>query len=372
MTVSNRRAWGLPAPSFVTALAIVACEAEPRPAPTMAGVTLDDVFDVAVIALEESPQDSIATPGLFAERAAGGFLLSDGQLPRVRSYDAQGRLEAAFGRFGEGPFEFQSVDGLAETASGRVAVLDGRQARLTWLTRGLLEDTTVSLPGVASDLRSIGNDLLMEMRLASESGEADSRARFYRRPSVLHRLTEHRVEWSSYTRPFLPAERPYWNSMARFSFDVAGDSIYMAFSLRYPVAILNTAGDSIGEIGVPPGTFEQVPVFERGAFSPAAFTTQVSELLGGRSTISHIAVVDSHLVVVHGRFGYPQSGGPFGAYHSSLDIYDRHTGHKLYEDVPLPEDSRVLGGGRHLYLLQNSSFPPWRIAKLSLRAEKPS
>ena len=367
MTARSRRAWMRPASSFVAVLTVVACGTELRPAPPAVGVALDDVFDVAVIALEESPEDSIATPGLFAERAAGGFLLSDGQLPRVRSYDERGRIEAAFGRFGEGPFEFQSVDGLAETASGRVAVLDGRQARLTWLTGGLLADTTVSLPGVPSGLRTIGDDLLMKMRLASESGEVDSRARFHLRPLVLHRLTEHRVEWSSYTWPFLPAERPYWNSMARFSFDVAGDSIYMAFSLRYPVAILNTAGDSIGEIGVPPGTFEPVPVFERGAFSPAAFATQLSDLLGGRSTISHIAVVDSHLVVVHGRFRYPESGGPFGSYHSSLDIYDRHTGRKLYEEVPLPEDSRVLGGGRHLYLLQNSSFPPWRIAKLSVR-----
>lgn len=347
-------------------LPLLACGRAPDPLPPLRAA-LDEALETEVIiTLGEDPQDSIATPGIFNERADGGFLLSDGQLPRVRSYDEQGRIEAAFGRFGEGPFEFQSVDGLAETASGRVAVIDGRQARLTWLTRGLLEDTTVSLPGVPSRIRTIEDDLLMEMRLASESGEADSRARFYRRPLVLHRLTEHRVEWSSYTRPFLPAERPYWNSMVRFSFDVAGDSIYMAFSLRYPVAILNTAGDSIGEIGVPPGTFEQVPVFERGAFSPAAFATQVSDLLGGRSTISHIAVVGSHLVVVHGRFGYPESGGPFGAYHSSLDIYDRHTGRKLYEDVPLPEDSRVLGGGRHLYLLQNSSFPPWRIAKLSL------
>ena len=364
MTVRNRRAWMLPAPSFVAALTVVACGADPGPAPPAVGVALDDVFEVTVIALEESPDDSIATPGLLAERATGGFLLSDRHLPRVRSYDEQGRIEAAFGRFGEGPFEFRGISGLAEASSGRVAVVDAGQGRLTYLTGGLRPDTVVRLPGVPRSVQPLGEDLVLYM---SSGDLSEGVSRFFERPMQLQRWTASGSAWSAYRLPYLPAERPYWNSIARYSFDVAGDSIYMAFSLRYPIAILNTAGDSIGEIGVPPGTFEQVPVFESGAFSPAAFGTQVSDLLGGRSTISHIAVVDSHLVVVHGRFRYPESGGPFGSYHSSLDIYDRHTGRKLYEEVPLPEDSRVLGGGRHLYLLQNSSFPPWRIAKLSVR-----
>ena len=60
---------------------------------------------------------------------------------------------------------------------------------------------------------------------------------------------------------------------------------------------------------------------------------------------------------MHGRFGYPEAGGPFGAYHSSLDIYDRHTGRKLVEKVPLPEDSRVLGGGRLSLSSPEQQFP---------------
>jgi len=368
MTVRNRRAWLLPAPSFVTALTVVACEAEPRPASPLVRVAMDDVFDVTVIALEENPQDSIATPGLFAERAAGGFLLSDGQLPRVRSYDEQGRIEAAFGRFGEGPFEFRGVSGLAEESSGRVAVVDAGQGRLTYLTGGLRPDTVMPLPGVPRLVQPLGEDLVLFMPLGDQR---EGVSRFFERPMQLQRWTAGGSAWSAYRLPYLPVERPYWNSIGRFSFDVAGDSIYIGFSLRYPIAIVNSAGDSVGVIGVPPATFHPVPVFEPGAFNPGAYPTQMPELLGGRSTISHIAVVDSHLVVVHGRFGYPESGGPFGAYHSSLDIYDRHTGRKLYEEVPLPEDSRVLGGGRHLYLLQNSSFPPWRIAKLSVRVKKP-
>ncbi len=43
---------------------------------------------------------------------------------KVRAYDARGRLEAAFGRFGEGPVRVPGIAGLAETSSGRFVVLD--------------------------------------------------------------------------------------------------------------------------------------------------------------------------------------------------------------------------------------------------------
>ena len=354
---------------FLTLLASAACAVAPDSERGAARVALDEVFDTGVVTtLSEDPQDSIATLGFFAERVNGGFLVSDGQLPRIRSYHEDGRLEAAFGRFGEGPFEFQGINGLAETTSGRVAVIDSRHNRLTYLTGDLVPDTMVQLPGVPSGLEPMGHDLLMGLRLATEGTQGVSR--FFQRPRLLHRLTDNKVAWSAYIYPFVPIERPYWASLVRFSFEVAGDSIYMASSLRYPVAILNTAGDSIGEIGVPPPTFQPVPVLDRGALAPNN-AARIPDLLGGRSTISHIAVVGSHLVVVHGRFGSQGSEGPFGSYHSSFDIYDRHTGHKLYEDLAVPENSRILGGGRHLYLLQDTRFPPWRIAKLSFREQDP-
>ncbi len=354
-----------PAP-FAAGLAITACAAGPDYKPP-AGVALEEVFETeAVITLGEDPQDSIATPGIFAERVKSGFLLSDGRLPRIRSYHEDGRLAAAFGRFGEGPFEFQGINGLAETASGKIAVLGSRSGRLTYLTGELEPDTTVQLPGVPRGVIRMGDDLLVGMMRAAERPQDASR--FFRRPLLLHRLTDNEVAWSAYRYPFVPAERPYWISLVVFPFAVAGDSIYTASSVRYPVAVLNTAGDSIGEIGVPPASFDPLPVFEPGALAPGAYANQIPNLLGGHSTISQMAVVGSHLIVVHGRFG---SEVGFTEYHSSLDIYDRHTGRKLYEDVPLPENSQILGGGRHLYLLADTRFPPWRIVKLSLREESP-
>ena len=352
--------------AFGTVLATVACAGTSDPEPPLAGVSLDQVFETGtVITLDEDPQDSIAMPGIFEERGDSGFLLSDRQLPRVRAYDEQGWLEAAFGRFGEGPFEFRGIDGLAEVSSGRVAVLDAGQGRLTYLTGRLLPDTVVRLPGVPRSGESLGEDLLLLMPLGEQ---AEGVSRFFRRPLLLQRWTPNGSAWSAYRLPYLPIERSYWNSIGRFPFVTAGDSIYIAFSLRYPVAILNAAGDSVGEIGVPPVSFNPVPVFESGAFAPGAYANQIPNLLGGHSTISQMAVVGSHLIVVHGRFG---SEVGFTEYHSSLDIYDRHTGRKLYEDVPLPENSRVLGGGRHLYVLQDTRFPPWRIGKLSFQEEDP-
>lgn len=355
---------------FIPALiAGAACAAAPDSEHRAIPGPLEEVFRTeAVVTLGEDPQDSIATPGIFEERADGGFLLSDGQLPRVRSYDARGRLEAAFGRFGEGPFEFRGISGLAEESSGRVAVVDAGQGRLTYLTGSLRPDTVVRLPGVPRDVEPLGEDLVLALPLGEQR---EGVSRFFERPLLLQRWTPDGSAWSAYRLPYLPIERPYWNSIRRFSFDVGGDSIYVSFSLRYPITILNSSGDSIGVIGVPPATFEPVPVFEPGAFNPGAYPTQMPELLGGRSTISHVAVVGPRLVVVHGRFGSPSSGGRFGSYHASLDIYDRHTGGKLYEDVALPENSRVLGGGRHLYVLRDQRFPPWRIAKLSFRQEDP-
>ena len=80
--------------------------------------------------------------------------------------------------------------------------------------------------------------------------------------------------------------------------------------------------------------------------------------------------VGPHLIVTRARHNPERALPPFEIVHTSLEVYDRHSGVKLYEDVPLPEGSRVLGGGRFLYLLLDEHFPPWRIAKLRLLTER--
>lgn len=360
-------------------LAAAGCGRAPDTAPPPVRATLSDVFETAaVIELGEDPRDSISSPGVFAERPGGGFLLADEHLPRVRSYDEDGRLEAAFGRFGQGPFEFQGVSGVAATSSGRVVVFDSRQDRLTYLTRDLLPDTLVRIAGVARAGVPLGGgvspdgDLLVSMRLAAERSAGISR--FVDRPRRFHRLSGSEVVWSAFRLPFVPRERSYWLSFIWFPFAAAGDSVYVASSLRYPVVILSAAGDSIGEIGAPSASYKPFPVLEPGSLAPGSYPTQLPRLLGGSNTLSRISVLGSRLVLTHGIFRQPTTSdafAAFGSYHASLDVYDRHTGAKLFEDIPLAEGLRVLGAGRYLYVLEDHGFPPWRIRKLRFREKPP-
>ncbi len=352
---------------------VAGCERAPGTPPPPVRAALEEVFGTeAVIELVEDPQDSIASPGVFAERPAGGFLLAEENLPRVRSYGEDGQLEAAFGRFGQGPFEFERVSGVTATSSGRVVVFDSRQNRLTYLTPALLPDTVVRIAGVAREGAALGEDLLVGMTLAAERPVGASR--LFDRPLQFHRLAGSEVVWSAFRLPFVPRERSYWRSFVWFPYAVAGDSIYVASSLRYPVVILSAAGDSIGEIGTPSASYKPFPVLERGSLMPGSYPTQLPRLLGGSNTLTRISVLGSRLVLTHGVFRQPTASDAFttfGSYHASLDVYDRHTGAKLYEDIPLPEGSRVLGGGRYLYLLRDRSFPPWQITKLSFRDTTP-
>ncbi len=163
---------------------------------------------------------------------------------------------------------------------------DGGQAGLTYLTSDLRPDTLVSLPGVPRRVESLGDDLLVRMNLLTEWTEDASR--FFRQPLLLHRVKRQSVVWSAHSLPFVPVERPYWMSIIGFPFAVAGDSIYLASSLRYPMAILNAEGDSVGELGAPPGTFKPVPVFEQGALVPGQYSTGSSNALAGYHTIARI------------------------------------------------------------------------------------
>ena len=315
----------------------------------------------SVVQLGEDPADSIAEVGAFVERRSGGFVIGDRLLPRVRPYYEDGRLDVAFGRFGEGPFEFRRISAVAETVSDRIVVVDGEN-RLTYLSRELSPDTVVTVPGLVADAKALGPDLILGML----APEALGRNRRTATAPLVHRLSGHSLAWSAFPLPFTLVERPYWPSLTTVPMAVAGDSVFVAVSLLYPVSILSGDGEVIDTIGTPPPSFHRIPVLEEGALSDATTYGQMPEFLASFHVIERIDVVaDSYLILTHGQFDRTQ-GLSGGRLHTSLDVYDRHTGAKLYEDIPLPEGSRVLGGGRYLYLLLNKDFPPWKIAKLTL------
>lgn len=327
--------------------------------------TFEQVFEIEdVFELQEDPGDSIAELGAFAELEDGGFVVGDNLLPRIRRYTENGRLVAAFGRFGDGPFEFRWINSVAETASGAIVVPNSLQSNLTYLTSDLHPDTLVPIPGPASAAVAMGQDLVVRMtRAADHETWFDSRGR----PPILHRLINGKLAWSSFNYPFLTHERPYWSSMVGTPFAVGGDSIYAMSGARFPATILNGDGDTVGVIGQPSGSFRPIPVLEGGALArPDAYGASFGDFLDSFEFIHRIDVVGGYLVFTRAVYD-PTQGTAFRWSHVLIDLYDRHTGTGLYHDVPLPEDSMVLGGGRFLYLLTNKDFPPWRIARLKVR-----
>ena len=321
---------------------------------------LVDVFAFeGVVGLDEDPADSIAQPGPFVERRRGGFVLADRLLPRIRTYSDDGRLEAAFGRFGiKDPWRFRRVTGVAETAAGGIVAVEDSKKRLAYLTDALERDTIVPLPGYPLDVFALGPDLLVKMY---EDPDAHGLPFF-------HRVIGNRVAWSRYSFPYHPSERPYWGSFATVHGTVAGDSVFAATSLGHPAVVYNGAGDSVGTIGAPSPSFRPIPVLELGALVDQGPGGGLADFMASFDAINRIDVVaDSYLVVTLGILDPTKPSPPFRRLHTSVEVYDIRTGAKLHEDVPLPEGSLVLGGGRFLYLLTNREEPPWRIAKLRLR-----
>ena len=232
--------------AFLAVLLFSACGEAEGPAAAPVAATLEEVFVVeAVVQLGEDAADSIAEIGDFVERRGGGYVIGDRFLPRVRSYDEEGRLEAAFGRFGEGPFEFHRIIAVAETPSIEIVVASTRQSHLTYLTSSLAPDTMVALPGAPRDVLALGPDLLVRMM----AGDPEQRVSGH--PSLLHRVTPPELVWSSYALPFSLSERPYWGSFARFPVAVSGDSTYVMSGLEYPVTIFDGAGETVGTVWGP-------------------------------------------------------------------------------------------------------------------------
>ena len=294
---------------LVPALAFAACEPgdfpSPPPAPVIA--TLDEAFAIeSVITLGEDPADSIAEVGAFTERRAGGFVVADRLLPRVRSYGEDGQLEAAFGRFGDGPFEFRRIGSVTETLSGKIVAPNRYQGNLTVLTATLERDTLLPITGLVSEAQAIGSDLLVKM-LPVDNDRYRWVSGF--RPPVLHRMTKDSVVWSSYESPFSWRDRPYWSSMVPVPFAVAGDSIFAVSGARFPITILSGEGDTIGTMGTPSNSFRPIPILEAGAFARLDYGRTMPDLLASFELIYRIDVVGRHLILTRARLDFAHCNG---------------------------------------------------------------
>ena len=353
--------WRKTAFAVSTVAVFAACEEAPI---TVASPPFAEVFELAeVIELGEDSVDSIAEVGVFVERRDGGFIVGDRLLPRVRTYAKDGSLEAAFGRFGDGPWEFRRIGSVAETASGRIVVADPQTQWLTYLNSDLTPDTLVGIGDYwVFETFPFGPDVVFY-----GIGMARSIHDVAVQDGYFHRLADGSVAWTSWTTSIFA--KPYWQGLGDVAGAVAGDSIFAMAKLLYPATILNGAGDSVGTIGTPSPSFRRVPEIEFGAYATTSPGGQdFGDLLGTFDLVSRIDVLDGNqLVFTVGQHDKTKRFFPFRVLHTHLEVYDRHTGTKLYQDVPLPEGVKVLGGGRYLYVLQNPDIPPWRIAKYRLR-----
>ena len=240
-----------------------------------------------------------------------------------------------------------------------------RNPWLSYLTPTLTPDTIVPVPGLAifgadafADgviLYGVRSDVLATMGGREERGH-------------LHRLVADSIAWSAWTSR--TDDKPYWNGLGGGrSVTIAGDSIFVMEPLLYPATILNGAGDSVGTIGYPSPSFRQIPEIPSGYFAGEQSGSRVRAVLRSYDMVRRINVVaDDYLVFTIGRPDPAKPSFPFRRMDTAVEVYDRHSGEKLYRAVGLPEGSRVLGGGRYLYVLLDPDFPPWRIAKYRLLA----
>lgn len=348
----------------LTAAGLVAsCEEEN---PVVPSPPFDEVFQLeGVIELDDDPVDPVAAVGIFLERRDGGYLMSDGLRPRVRTYSETGELKAAFGRFGDGPWEFRRVSGLAETSSGGIVAASATNAWLTYLHGDLTQDSLFPLEGYwVGDMIPVEDDIVFQGVNSRNYGTSEPEEGYF------HRLSDGQIVWSSWrTTAF---EKPYWGSLGWPASTAAGDSIFVMASLVYPATILNEAGDSVGTIGRPSPSFRQIPEIPYGYFAfragEAPDVNRMRDLLASYDFVPRIDAVSGDYLVF--TIAHPDETKlpPVRAIHTSLEGYDRQTGAKLFEDVALPEGSKVVGGGRYLYVLLNADIPPWRVAKYRLVA----
>lgn len=305
------------------------------------------------VELQEAAADPIGDIAILVEAQNGDLLVADRIRSQVRRYSPQGRLLAEFGAYGGGPFEFRRIGGMLEDMAGRVVLTDPRLGRVTILTQELRPDTAFMLsPRPRGLVLSMGNTVLY----ASAWGP---------RATAITLLDERwQGVWSiSAPTPGSVQQYPYWDSYASTLVAATAETFVAAYSLRYPIYVYDRDGRRLDSLTFAPRSFRTVPVLPRGAFAGADALHRIDDWLASFDVISELTIVDTGLlVVVHGVLRRTATSQATEE-HRRVDVYDLASRSKLVEDVPVPDGSRVLSGGRGLYLLTKQPPDPWTIRR---------
>jgi len=334
----------------LSALTLAGCDANPPEPLSGTFPALDEVAQAQSVVLEDPADHPLGDVGFLVE-IEEGFVLSDALGPELRTYGNDGRLLARYEAFGQGPFEFLRIGGLATAPGRRLVVVDPRQGRVTFLEPDLTPDTLIS-----PMRRPIG--LVHGFRdgfIAATSGGA--------RRTLLSKFS---ADWSEEwgipgPSPGSMTEYPYWGSFARTLVAAGQDQVVMAYSFLYSLLVVDESGQVTDTIEFEAPGFRQARVPEVGEFLGALGQEALGQWFDSFDVISRIDVVaDSLLVVTRGRIR-SRSHSEFTTEDNSIDVFRLRDLSPLWWDVPLPEGARVVGAGDRLHVLTGAAPEPLEL-----------
>lgn len=164
VSIHGRTAWWLGRGASIWLLAlfgVAACRedsgrraptAHPQP-PAVGSIEIEEVLRIGTLAGPEATSFGMVAGVVPAPN--GGWYVADALAHEIRRFDEAGTPVATVGRRGEGPGEFQAINGIGATDAGTLIVWDGANGRLTFFDDGGAVDSTLRVPGGYGDPESL-------------------------------------------------------------------------------------------------------------------------------------------------------------------------------------------------------------------------
>lgn len=297
--------------------------------------------------------------GAFLELADKTIAVGDAFAHRVLRYGSQGELLATAGGKGEGPGEFMALSGIVEMSDGTILVVDQQLSRGTLLSPDLtLDSTMMILPRPTGSVVRSGDAVVFNVR----TGRRQAGLMVWRGLGDIAAMGDAPTPESA-------IGMPYWDGFSTRHLAGTEGVIISAYGLTYPIHLLDRNLDLEWVLNSPPPGHRPPPAVERGEFAGSGAQTRLREWMESFDLITGLFVMRTNLLgVVHGVMSMNHTTGRIHRTHERLDIYDLPTRRKIAENIRLPTDSRVLGGGRDgFYLLVGNPPSDWRIVEAQPR-----
>lgn len=212
----------------------------------------------------------------------GGFLVADEQENQVRRYDANGRLLFTFGRRGQGPREFVSLNRAFRLASGDLLAVDAASHAAVFDSAGAeLERTFRVSVGQLKMAYLLNDSLLLLGAQIQDPRQGDPDAHLH-----LWDLRANRLAGSFFTvRPTTDAHRFAANTAGLMGAARRGDTVAAVFALSDTIRLFDFAGRPLGTI---PLRAQGLRRFDPAMRMPRMDLVSVREWIGSFSLISDL------------------------------------------------------------------------------------